>query len=77
MWFIGNYFDKQMRIVLCLIFLTLNHLGYAQKSEPVRNNNPIIPDMIADPSIVKINGTWYSYATTDGYGNFPRKGLSN
>lgn len=35
--------------------------------------NPIIPDMIADPSIVKINGVYYCYATTDGYG----KGLAS
>ena len=59
-----------MRIVIVsyLIFLTFSHIGYAQKHEPVRKNNPIIPDMIADPSIVKIDGTWYCYATTDGYG---------
>jgi beta-xylosidase len=36
------------------------------------NGNPIIPDMIADPSIVKFDGTYYCFATTDGYG----KGLS-
>jgi hypothetical protein len=35
--------------------------------------NPIIPDMIADPSIIKLNGTYYCYATTDGYG----KGLAS
>jgi beta-xylosidase len=34
--------------------------------------NPIIPDMIADPSIVKFGDTYYCYATTDGYG----RGLS-
>lgn len=32
------------------------------------NYNPIIPDMIADPSIVKFGDTYYCYATTDGYG---------
>ena len=32
------------------------------------NFNPIIPDMIADPSIVKFGDTYYCYATTDGYG---------
>lgn len=36
------------------------------------NFNPIIPDMIADPSIVKFGDTYYCYATTDGYG----RGLS-
>jgi hypothetical protein len=30
--------------------------------------NPIIPDLIADPSIVEIDGIFYCYATTDGYG---------
>ena len=28
----------------------------------------LIPDMVADPSIVDINGTFYCYATTDGWG---------
>lgn len=30
--------------------------------------NPLIPDMIADASIQEIDGTFYCYATTDGYG---------
>ena len=30
--------------------------------------NALIPDMIADASIQEINGTFYCYATTDGYG---------
>lgn len=33
----------------------------------VRTNNPIITDMIADPSIIKIEGMYYCYATTDGF----------
>jgi beta-xylosidase len=33
------------------------------------NHNPLIPDMLADPSIVKIGDTYYCYATTDGYAN--------
>src|SRR5260370_13529250 len=32
----------------------------------------LIPDLIADPSVVEIDGTFYCYATTDGYG----RGLS-
>ncbi|OGV58353.1 MAG: hypothetical protein A2X45_23075 [Lentisphaerae bacterium GWF2_50_93] len=28
----------------------------------------LIPDLVADPSIVDINGTFYCYATTDGWG---------
>jgi hypothetical protein len=30
--------------------------------------NALIPDLVADPSIVEINGTFYCYATTDGWG---------
>lgn len=37
----------------------------AQKENPF--GNPLIPDMIADASIQEINGTFYCYATTDGY----------
>lgn len=33
------------------------------------NYNPIIPDLIADPSIVEIDGAFYCYCTTDGYGH--------
>lgn len=29
---------------------------------------PLIPDIVADPSIVDVNGTFYCYATTDGWG---------
>lgn len=40
-------------------------------SANVRNQNPfgnaLVPDMIADASIQEINGTFYCYATTDGY----------
>jgi len=37
----------------------------AQTKNPF--GNPLIPDMIADASIQEINGTFYCYATTDGY----------
>ena len=45
-------------------------------SEPItaqtKANNPfgnaLIPDMIADASIQEIEGMFYCYATTDGYG---------
>jgi len=30
--------------------------------------NALIPDLVADPSIVDIDGTFYCYATTDGWG---------
>ena len=40
---------------------------------PGNNDKPafgdaLIPDMVADPSISEINGTFYCYATTDGWG---------
>ncbi|MBN1516723.1 family 43 glycosylhydrolase [Candidatus Sumerlaeota bacterium] len=31
--------------------------------------HPLVPDMIADPSIVEFDGVFYCYATTDGYGH--------
>ena len=30
--------------------------------------NPLIPDLCADPSIIEVDGTFYCYVTTDGYG---------
>ena len=38
----------------------------AQVTNPF--GNALIPDMVADASIVDIDGTFYCYATTDGYG---------
>jgi len=38
----------------------------------VNFGHALIPDMVADPSISEIDGTFYLYATTDGWG----KGLS-
>jgi len=43
----------------------------AQNRNPF--GKPLVPDMIADASIQQINGTFYCYATTDGYG----KGLKS
>jgi hypothetical protein len=37
----------------------------AQSKNPF--GNALVPDMIADASIQEINGTFYCYATTDGY----------
>jgi beta-xylosidase len=53
-----------MRALAWLTIITLFHstITLAQRS-----GNPIIPDLIADPSIVEINDTFYCYATTDGY----------
>ena len=39
--------------------------GYGQQNP---FGNALVPDMIADASIEEIDGTFYCYATTDGYG---------
>jgi hypothetical protein len=46
-----------------LFFIVLS--AKAQSKNPF--GNPLVPDMIADASIQEINGTFYCYATTDGY----------
>lgn len=40
---------------------------YAQQNKVERQQefNPLVPDNIADPSVVSFNGTFYLYATTD------------
>ncbi|MCU7550231.1 family 43 glycosylhydrolase [Chitinophagaceae bacterium LB-8] len=48
----------------CFLLLFVLSLK-AQKENPF--GNALIPDMIADASIQEINGTFYCYATTDGY----------
>jgi hypothetical protein len=48
----------------CFLLLFVLSLK-AQKDNPF--GNALIPDMIADASIQEINGTFYCYATTDGY----------
>lgn len=48
-------------------FLLLSLIACAAKAS-AQTFNPVVPDMIADPSIVNLNGTYYCYATTDGYG---------
>ncbi len=39
----------------------------AHAQRPIAFANPIIPDLVADPSIVQFGDTFYCYATTDGY----------
>jgi hypothetical protein len=54
-----------------LTFFSLSVLAFSQSfqnsenSKPVTSYNPIIPDFIADPSVVMLNDTFYMYATTD------------
>ncbi|MFV5693511.1 family 43 glycosylhydrolase [Flavobacterium sp. LT1R49] len=65
-----KYCEIRQLILLLLLFSCF--VGYSQDRYKRPKSNPIIPDMIADPSIVKIDGVYYCYATTDGYD----KGLS-
>jgi beta-xylosidase len=53
-----------MRALAWVVIITLfnSTITLAQAT-----GNPIIPDLIADPSIVEFDGTFYCYATTDGY----------
>ncbi|SEO30577.1 family 43 glycosylhydrolase [Niastella yeongjuensis] len=53
-----------MRTLAWVIAITFFH---STISRAQRSGNPIIPDLLADPSIVQINDTFYCYATTDGY----------
>src|SRR5580704_17596057 len=48
-------------IALLTCLLTLRAWG----QPPVVQGNPLVPDTIADPSIVCFDGTYYLYATTD------------
>ena len=59
-------------LILCLIVCAPAH-GQAQidQTSQTSSHRPLIPDMIADPTITEIDGTFYCYATTDGYGSTP------
>lgn len=51
---------------LLLALYCLHGLSTMAQTNPF--GNALVPDMIADASIVEIDGTFYCYATTDGYG---------
>ena len=61
-------------LTLFLSFCILSLAAQQQESSSRRIlptnpfGNPLIPDMVADPSITEIDGTFYCYVTTDGYG---------
>lgn len=56
-----------MKTLLTGIFLSLAFAGTVNgQQNPF--GNALIPDMIADASIQEIDGRFYCYATTDGYG---------
>ncbi|MGK9126381.1 family 43 glycosylhydrolase [Olivibacter sp. SA151] len=52
------------------IYLVIEVLLTIQIKAQLKNpfGNPLIPDMIADASVQEIDGMFYCYATTDGYG---------
>jgi len=54
-----------MKTLLSCLLLILVLSAKTQIQNPF--GNPLVPDMIADASIQEINGTFYCYATTDGY----------
>lgn len=53
------------KVLLSCFLLLFVFAVKAQTNNPF--GNPLIPDMVADASIEEINGTFYCYATTDGY----------
>lgn len=57
--------QKQIFFSFVLVMMLLGKVK-AQHNNPF--GNALIPDMIADASIQEINGVFYCYATTDGYG---------
>lgn len=54
------FFHSALPVLLALLFS-----AWCTRAQ---THNPLIPDMIADPSILKLGNTYYCYATTDGYG---------
>lgn len=54
------------RIAFCLLTVLLAVRSVKGQVNPF--GNPLVPDMIADASIQEIDGVFYCYATTDGYG---------
>lgn len=47
---------------LILIFSINSYVG---KAQTINKSNPVVPDDIADPSMVIFNNTYYLYGTTD------------
>jgi len=59
-------------LILCaIVCLPVYCQRQANSSPQPSSKRPLIPDMIADPTITEIDGTFYCYATTDGYGSTP------
>lgn len=65
-----------MRLLLTTLLIAASS-AFAQSTQPAQtfrdspsesHYRPLVPDMVADPSIAEFDGTFYMYATTDGYG---------
>lgn len=64
----------KLSICLCGVLYASNAISGLKttpENPPIPHNpfgNPLIPDLCADPSIIEVDGTFYCYVTTDGYG---------
>jgi beta-xylosidase len=79
----GRWYDVQIRVtghrIQCFLdgapIIDLTDEGFAGETTGLPADNEkanfgqaLIPDLVADPSIVDLDGTFYCYATTDGWG---------
>lgn len=59
----------RIRLSWFLLFIfAVPELSTSQTAVENPFGKSLIPDMVADAGIQEINGTFYCYATTDGYG---------
>ena len=64
------------KLTICLVAsLCASNAIFSHKTTPEKAplpynpfGNPLIPDLCADPSVIEVDGTFYCYVTTDGYG---------
>lgn len=79
----GRWYDIKIQVqgrrIQCFLdeqcIIDLTDVGFGDDSIALPSDNDklnfgraLIPDLAADPSIVDIDGTFYCYATTDGWG---------
>lgn len=77
----GRWYDIEIRVegerIRCFLdgqgIFDLRDARFGNGILPADNDlrnfgHALIPDLVADPSIVEIDGTFYCYATTDGWG---------
>jgi hypothetical protein len=63
--------SSALRTLLCLALATHGLVAAAQQpaARPAHPfGQPLVPDLVADPSIAEFDGTFYLFATTDGAG---------